>query len=110
MRDKNALNVYQINIFLVLKLMYKAKHNLNLRVFDNTLTEINHRYPTSFSRSNFKQPKIITKGTSFVIYSRGSKISNNYPHELEKTILSLLLFLNKLKNIMPESENEKAFF
>ena len=77
MRDMNALNVYQINkinIFQVLKFMYKAKHNLNPRVFDNTFTEIHHRYPTRFSRSNFKQPKVITKATSFVISSRGSKI------------------------------------
>ena len=49
--------------------MYKAKHNLNPRVFDNTFTEIHHRYPTRFTRSNFKQPKIITKTTSFVISS-----------------------------------------
>ena len=94
-RDMNTLNVYQINIFQVLKFMYKANHNLNARVFHNTLTEIHHRYPKRFSRSNYKQPKLITKATSFVISSRGSKIWNNYLHEFEKTILSLLLFLNK---------------
>ena len=98
MRDVNALNIYQINNFQVLKFMYKAKHNLNPRVFDNTFTEIHHRYPTRFSRSNFKQPNIITKATSFVISSRGSKIWNNYLHEFERKILSLPLFLNKLKN------------
>ena len=68
MRDMKALNVYQINIFLVLKFMYKSKHNLNPRVFDNTFTEIYHGYPTRFSRSNFKQPEIITKTNSFVIF------------------------------------------
>ena len=96
MRDMNALNVYQINIFQVLKFMYKSKHNLNPRVFDNTFTEIHHRYPTRFSRSNFKQPKMITKTTSFAISSRGPKIWNNYLHEFEKKI-SLPLFLHKLK-------------
>ena len=49
--------------------MYKAKHNLNPRVFENTFTEIHHRYPTRFTRSNFQQPKIITKTTSFAISS-----------------------------------------
>ena len=43
MRDVNALNVYKTNIFQVLKFMYKAKRNLNPRVFDNTFTEIHHR-------------------------------------------------------------------
>ena len=97
MRDMNALNVYQINIFQVLKFMYKSKHNLNPRVFDSMLIEIYHGYPTRFSKSNFKQPKIITKTTSFTISSCGPKIWNNYLHEFEKTILSLLLFLHKLK-------------
>ena len=66
-RDMNALNA----IFQVLKFMYKSKHNLNPKVFDNTFTEIHHGYPTRFSRSNFKQPKIITKTTSFAISSCG---------------------------------------
>ena len=39
MRDLNAFNVYQINILQALKSMYKVKHNLNTRVFDNTLIE-----------------------------------------------------------------------
>ena len=50
--------------------MYKSKHNLNPTVFDNTFTEIHHGYPTKFSRSNFKQPKMITKTTIFAISSR----------------------------------------
>ena len=64
--------------------MYKSKHNLNPRVFDNMFTEIHRRYPTRFSRSNFKQPKMITNTTSFAIYSRGQKVWNNYLHEFEK--------------------------
>ena len=67
-------DVYQINILQALKFRHKSKHNLNPRVFDNMFIEIHHRYPTRFSRSNFKQPKVITKATSFVISSRGSKI------------------------------------
>ena len=90
--------------------MYKAKNNLNPRVLDNRFTEIHHKYPTRFSRSSFKQPKIITIATSFVISSRGSKIWNNYLHEFEKTILSVLLFLNKSKSTPLESEDESAFF
>ena len=89
--------------------MYKSKHNLNPRVLDNKFTEIHHRYPTRFSRNNFKQPKIITKTTSFAI-SCGPKIWNNYLYEFEKIILSLPLFLHKLKIKLLESEDELAFF
>ena len=109
MRDVNALNVYQINVFQVLKFMYKSKHNLNPRMFDNTFTEIHQGYPTRFSRSNFKQPKIITKTTSFAISSCGPKIWNNCLHEFEKK-LSLSLFLHKLKIKLLESEFQLTFF
>ena len=95
MRDMNVLNVYQINIFQVLKFMYKSKHKLNRTVFDNTLTEIHHQYPTRFSRSNFKQPKIITKTTNFAISSRAPKIWNNYLLDFEKkNYLCLYFFKN----------------
>ena len=87
MRDMNALNVSQINIFQVLQFIYKSKHNLNPKVFDNTFIEIHQGYPTRFSKSNFKQPKIITKTTSFSISSSGPKIWNNYIHEFEKKII-----------------------
>ena len=56
MRDMKGWDVYQI-FFRFLKFMCKAKHNLNPRVFDNTFTEIYHKYQTRFSRSNFKQRK-----------------------------------------------------
>ena len=45
MRDINDLNAFQINIFQVLKFMYKMKHNLNPRVFDNMFKEIHHKIP-----------------------------------------------------------------
>ena len=110
MRDMSALNVYQINSFQVLKFMYQSKHNLNPRAFDNTFTEIHHGYPTMFSRSNFKQPKIITKTTSFAISCRGPRIWNNHLHKFEKKILSLPLFLQKLKIKLLESEDKLTFF
>ena len=91
----NVLYIYQINIFQVWKFMYQAKHNLSQEYLGNTFTEFYDRYPRKFYRRHFKQPKIITKATSFVISSRESKIWNNYRHEYEKTILSLPLFLMK---------------
>ena len=73
--------------------MYKAKHNLNPRVFNYTFTEINQGYPIRFSRSNFKRPKLIHKASSFAIPSRGSKIWNNCLYEFEKKIDFCLYFL-----------------
>ena len=55
MSDINALNVNHINIFQVLKFMYKPKCNLNSRVFADTFTKIHHRHPTRFCRSNLNK-------------------------------------------------------
>ena len=110
MRDMNVLNVYQINIFQTLRFMYKTKNNSNPRIFDKMFREIHHKYPTRFSRNNFEQPRIITKTTSFAISSRGAKIWNSYLGEHEKMILSLPLFLSKLKKKLLESEDELTFF
>ena len=83
---------------------------LNPRVFASMFTEILQKYLTRFSSSNFKQPKVITKATSFAISSGGSNIWKSYLHEFGKTILSLPLILNELKNKLLEFEDELAFF
>ena len=52
---------------------------------------------------------MITKATSFVISSLGSKIWNNYLHEFEQMILFLPLPLNKFKKILLDPEYDMAF-
>ena len=78
--------------------MDKAKYNVTQELFEKIFPHIHHRHPTRFPRSNLKQPKLITKTTSFAISSSGSKIWKNYLHEYQKMILSLPLFLKTLKN------------
>ena len=57
MRDINGLNIKQTSIVQALKFMYKAKHNLNSRLFDDMFTEIYYRYPTRFCRSNLNNQR-----------------------------------------------------
>lgn len=89
--------------------MYQAKHNLSQEYLGNTFTEFYDRYPPKFYRRHFKQPKIITKATSFVISSLGSKTWNNYLHEFEQMILFLPLPLNKFKKNLLDPEYDMAF-
>ena len=109
MRDMNALNVSQINIFQVLKFIYKSKHNLNPRVFANTFTEIHHGYPAKFSRSNFKQPKYLPKPLVLPFLLVGQRFRIITYMNLEKR-LSQPLFLHKLKIKLLESGDELTFF
>ena len=47
MLDMNTLNVYQINIYQNLILLYKAHTGTSPLIFFNKFSKINHNYPTS---------------------------------------------------------------
>ena len=67
MQKMNTLNVYQLNIFQILRFMHKQKLNKNPKIFVNSFNKIKHKYPTRYSQNNYKQPKLKTRNTSFVI-------------------------------------------
>ena len=48
-----ALNLYQLNIFQVLKFMHKGRFKANPRTFDETFNKISYNYPTRFSKASF---------------------------------------------------------
>ena len=102
----NVLSVCQVRIHQILWFMYKVKDNLH---FANTFKEIHHKYPTRYSKTNFEKSKTI-KSTSFVIFSCGPHIWSNFLEISEKAVLSLLLFLTKLKSKPLESQSELCFF
>ena len=73
MLDVNALNVYQINIYQNLILLYKA-HTAIPSIFFNKFSKINHNYLTSSKNSgNYTIPKSTMKLTNFAV-SRGVPI------------------------------------
>ena len=71
MQKMNALNIYQINIFQILRFMHKQKLNKNPKIFVNSSNKLEHKYPRRYSRNNYKQPKLKTRNTSFAINYRG---------------------------------------
>ena len=48
-----ALNLYQLNIFQVLKFMHKGQFKAKPRTFDETFNTISYNYPTRFSKASF---------------------------------------------------------
>ena len=61
MEKMNALNIYQINIFQILRFMLKHSLNKNPKIFANSFNKIEHKYHTRYSRNNYKQPKLKQK-------------------------------------------------
>lgn len=70
--------------FHVSRFIYKIKHDTNPSVFAKVLKEIHHNYPNRISENSFKQPKAITKTTSFAISSHGPKIWSNYLMKIKR--------------------------
>ncbi|MBY0580085.1 MAG: hypothetical protein K2P53_00155, partial [Rickettsiales bacterium] len=66
-----SLNVFKINIYLVLQFMYKIKHELSPTLFNQYFSAISHKYPTRYSKFNFVTPKYNLKLCSYSIQYRG---------------------------------------
>ena len=110
----NKLNVYQINMYQNLILLYKVHSGTTPSLFFNKL-KINHNYPTSSKCSgNYTNPKSPMKSTNFSISRRGQsfgiefsmqhlKKQNLYhyskpgPKKLPSHVTTALRFFNDLK-------------
>ena len=67
LKNLNALNVYQINIFQILILMYiyiyKVKNNTTTKAITKLFHRIQNKYNTKSSTDNFSVPKTVSKTT-----------------------------------------------
>ena len=106
----NALNVYQLNIFQILRFMHKQKPNENPKIFVNSFNKIEHKYPARYYRNNYKQPKPKTRNTSFAINYQGPYLWNKCLDDNENVILSMPLFSSIIKRKLLYAENETSFF
>ena len=71
MLDINALNIYQINIYQNLILLYKAHLDTAPATFVNKSSKINHNYLTSSKNSgDYTIPILTMKLTNFAISRR----------------------------------------
>ena len=94
----NALNVYQINIYQNLILLYKAHTGTALSIFFNQFLKINHNFlKNSKNSSNYSIPKSTIKLTNFAISRRALTLLNTVLDEKLKEIKTLPLFQAKVK-------------
>ena len=110
LKENKALNVYQINLIQTLKFMHKTKYGINLRIFLPKFREVDHQYPTRFSRNSFYYKISACKTTSFAVTLRGPIIWNNFLSQQEKSIPHLLSFLKQIKFKLLNSNKETEFY
>ena len=105
-----ALNVYQINLIQTLKFMHKTKYGKNPRIFLPKFHEVDHQYPTRFSRNSFCYKRFAYQTSSFAITLRRPSIWNNFLSQHEKSIPHLFSFLKQIKFKLLNSNNEVEFY
>ena len=66
-------------------------------VFLISFDKIEHKYPTRFSKCNFKQPPAFINYVTFLISSQRSKLLSKILSETEKNISNLLIFKAQIK-------------
>ena len=65
LKNLNALNVYQINLYQNLNLMQRIKMENIPKVFHQTIKKPNDKYPTTFSILNYSIKKYHLKSTKY---------------------------------------------
>ena len=89
------LNIYKLNIYHTVNLMFRVKNNTMPEVFRTRFQIVQHNYATRHSESNFEEPKITLKATKFAMSSRGLRPWNKHTGRFVKTITSTLVFKAK---------------
>ena len=101
MLDMNALNVYQINIYQNLILLYKAHTGTTPSIFFNKFSKISRNYPTSSkNKDKYTILKSTMKFKNFAISSRGPILWNTVLDATLKEIKSSSLFKAKVKEML----------
>ena len=108
--EVNALNIYKINIFQNLVFMFKTRNGINPDIFNNKFQNIDHIYPTRFSENNYYVPYKQRKFLKYAISSRAPSLWNTFLPTSLKSLDSLPLFKNKVKDFLIDFEKEQQYF
>ena len=90
--------------------MFQVKNNTITSALKKRFQLMQHNYPTSFSKNNFKQPKLNLKITKFTISSTGPRLWKKVTTKETKALIHDKLFKTKLlifKNFKPAFDSFK---
>ena len=98
MKEICILNIYQLNVYIVLNIMFKLKNGSVTDAFQEKFRLTSHCYFTRNSTYNFKERRLSLKITKFAILSRGTFLWNKFLHNNTKAFTSSSFFQKTLKN------------
>ena len=98
MKHLDILNIYKLNLYQILNIMFRVKTNSISETLQNKFNTIEQSYSTRYSEYSFKEPNNLLRVTKFAISSRGPRIWNKNTDKLLKTTSPLPLFKAKIKD------------
>ena len=105
LKNLNALNVYQINLYQNLNFMHRIRMGNIPKAFHETIKK-----PTIFSNLNYSIKKYSLKSIKYSFSYRGPTLWNTVLDKRDKEIESHLLFKRKIKSKFLDITNEQVFF
>ena len=108
LKNLNALNVYQINLYQNLNFIHRIKMGNIHEVFHETIKRPNHKNPTTFSNLNYSIKKYSLKSIKYSVSYRRLTLWNTVLNKRDKEIESHLLFKKKMKSL--DITNKQMFF
>ena len=109
LKNLNALNVYQVNLYQVASFMYQVKNGTIPKIFNESFSAVDHSYPTRFANNSFQLPRS-SKTSKFSITLRGPKLWNQFLNDEEINSPTLSSFKQKLKTKILDFNNEMIYF
>ena len=107
LKNLNALNIYQLNIYQNLNFMHRLK-NIP-KIFTELIKKPKHKYPTKFSENSYTTKSFSLSNMKYCISVRGPKLWNEFLQNEEKEIQSYSLFQKTAKSKFTETENKNEF-
>ena len=74
MNKLGILNIYKLNVYHTVNLMFRVKYNTLPEAFCTKFQIVQHNYAIRHSKNNFGKPKMTFKFTKFATSSRGSRL------------------------------------
>ena len=110
MKHLDILNIYKLNFYLVLNIMFQVKTNSIPETLQNIFKVIEHKFSTRHNIYNFKEPNIYLSVTKFSISSGGPRLWKKYTDKLLRTTNLLSLFKVKIKDHLMKLKNISISF
>ena len=110
MKHLDILNIYKLNLYQILNIMFRVKTNSIPETLQNKFKVIEHNYSARYSEYCFKEPNIFFRVTKFAISSCRPRLWNKYTDKFLKTKNSLPHFKAKIKDCLMKLKKISIYF